>query len=131
MSIDGGKREPSIPGADLWKLPKVLSINAVQVRYREPKVHYVGSKRVEYREAVELIVQTSGEFPARAFSPALFIGDSPIIDYEVVGENLYRFYAFEFKKLKEDAPISIGWPQFPEQKKDTKLRFKVRGKKLK
>lgn len=127
MSVDVDKREPSVPSADLWKLPEVLRVDAVLVRYREPKVRYIGRKSVKYREAVELIVRTSGEFPARAFSPALFIGDEAIIDYEVVGENLYRFYAFEFKKLKEGAPISIGWPQFPKQKKDTKLRFKVRG----
>jgi hypothetical protein len=108
-----------------WHLPEVLDVQARHVRYAEPKLRFVGTRMVEWREAVEFVVSTAFEFPARALSPALFVGDTAIPDYEVVGKNKYLFFAFDFRGLREGAPISIGWPQFPTSKAKTRFHFKV------
>jgi hypothetical protein len=110
-----------------WSLPEVVGVQAARVRYSEPKIRFVGRKMTEWREAVELLVRTAGEFPVRAISPALFIGDQMISDYEPAGINQYRFFAFDLEKLKEGAPIYIGWPQFPATKRNTRFSFKITG----
>lgn len=125
MSTDAESKEPKIAHTDLWSIPEVLGVEAALARYPEPRVHYVGTTRIESREAVEILVQTAGEFPVRALSPALFVGDLAIVEYEIAGESLYRFFAFEIEKLEEGAPIAIGWPQFPERKRETQFRFEI------
>ena len=111
---------------NLWHLPEVSSVEVLRVRYDKPRVYYLGKERQEAREAVEIMVRTVGEFPVRALSPALFIGDIPIIEYAIAGPNLYRFYAFNFQDLPDGAPISLGWPQFPERRVKTRFRYQVR-----
>ena len=66
---------------DPWYLPEIVSIEAVRVHFRKPVPHAVGLKRTETREAVELRVRTVEEFPVRALSPALFIGDVVVNEY--------------------------------------------------
>lgn len=65
---------------------------------------------MEHKEAVELMVKTAGPIPERALSPVLIVGDVAVDDYEVAGQNLYRFYAFEVKQLREGAPMRLEWP---------------------
>ena len=77
------------------------------------------------------MVRTESQFPICALSPALFVGDIQVADYEVAGANLYRFYAFEPKDLKEDVPIALGWPDSPEERIAIEHRFKIRGKEQK
>jgi hypothetical protein len=124
---DASSKEQAKHPVNLWSLPKVLSIKAVRVRYKKPKVYSVGRKTREAPEAVELLVQTSGPLPVRALSPALFVGDLVLTDYEPAGDNLYRFYAFAPADLKQGAPISFGWPQFPDRLVKTAFRYKVTG----
>lgn len=100
----------------LWQLPKVTTVNARRVHYDQPRVYYSGTDRREARDAVEIMVSTAGEFPVRALSPALFVGETPILEYEQTRQNLYCFRAFEYQSLQEGAPISLGWPLFPDQK---------------
>jgi hypothetical protein len=112
-------------GGSHWQLPEVVGIHARHARYAEPKLRYVGTKLMEWREAVEFLVRTAGEFPARALSPALFVGDKAISNYDVVGPNQYLFYAFDFRDLQEGTPIFIGWPQIPEAKVPTRFRLQI------
>jgi hypothetical protein len=112
---------------DARQLPKVLAVEAKLVHYQKPMIYYVGPQRKETRDAVEINVRTAGEFPVRALSPALFIGEVPIIEYAIMGPNLYRFFAFEFQNLQEGAAISLGWPQFPAQKVPTGFQYQLGG----
>jgi hypothetical protein len=45
-------------------------------------------------------------------TPVLMVGDVVVDDYEVAGDNLYRFHAFEVKELREGAPMRLEWPGF-------------------
>jgi hypothetical protein len=108
-----------------WQLPDVLGVRARHVRYAEPKLRHIGTQLTELREAVEFLVRTSGEFPARALSPALYVGDKELVNYRMVGMNQYLFFAFDPQGLQQGAPISIGWPNLPGTKIRTKFRFEV------
>ncbi len=75
------------------------------------------------------MVKTSGPVPARALGPALFVGDTPVIEGSVVGREgtHYRFLSFSPKKLSPGAPISWGW--MGAAKKDrhaTKFRYTLK-----
>jgi hypothetical protein len=117
----------SRPGQDSWHLPQVHDVQVKHVRYSQPKYRARGLELVPFREAVEILVTTAGPFPVRAYSPALFVGEAPVIEYEVAGENRYRFLVFDFRGLAEGAPISLGWPQVPEKKVRTKFRYELGG----
>lgn len=110
MSNDAQAREPSQRPPDIWSLPEIIDVCAVLVRFKNPLIRYDGQRRVEHKEAVELMVKTAGPIPERALSPALMVGDVAVDDYEVTGENLYRFYAFEVKELREGASMRLEWP---------------------
>ena len=127
MASDAQSKEPVSPRANLWKLPEIVDVKAVLVQYRTPVIRYMGRDRVEYREAVELSVQTSDELPARALSPALYVGDVAITDYEVAGKNLYRFFAFNIRELQEGAPITMDWPQLRRGREHRAPVFRVSG----
>lgn len=117
-------QEAPQPRADLWRLPEIREVEAVRVRYEEPRQRYVGPNQVrEFPEAVEIRIRTSEEFIPRALSPVLYVGDVPIPDFEPAGENLYRFLAFEPEKLREGAPISLGWPDLPATRRQTSYQL--------
>ncbi len=108
-------------------LPEILGVEAVRVHYDRPRVYYADRQRRETREAVEIMVRTSDELSIADVMPVLFVGETPIIEYVGVSPNLYRFFAFEFQKLLEGVPISLGWLQSPEQKARSKFVYQIRG----
>lgn len=108
-------------------LPQILGVEAVRVGYDRPRVYYADRQRREAREAVEITVRTSHEFPIADVMPVLFVAETPIIEYVGISPNLYRFFAFEFQKLQEGAPISLGWLHSPERKVRSKFVYQVRG----
>jgi len=110
-----------------WRLPQLLAVQVRHVRYPQPKLRFRGLDLVPFPEAVEILLTTSGPFPIQAYSPAIFIGDVPIIEYEAAGPNRYKFLAFDFRNLVEGAVISLGWPQIPEQKILSAFRYQVSG----
>lgn len=110
MSTDAQGREPIRTRPDIWTLPEIIDVCAVLVRFKKPLIRYNGQRRVEHKEAVELMVKTAGPIPERALSPILLVGDVAVDDYEAAGEDRYRFYAFEVKQLREGAPIGLEWP---------------------
>lgn len=126
MSTDWNNQEPAGKRADLWRLPEVEAVEAKLVRYEPPVERYEGPGQVrKYHEAVEILVRTSGELPVRALSPALYVGDVAIREYEPAGRHLYRFFAFEPEALPPGAPISLGWPDHPVPRRETKFRLQV------
>ena len=106
---DEASKERRIPRPN-WKLPKIIDLQTKLIPYQQPpKLRYFKSYLSKYDTAVEFLVKTSGPFPLRALSPALYVGDIPIVEVQGTGEDSYRFLAFEPDKLKEGAPISLVW----------------------
>ena len=127
MTSDSANKEQKRKHIDLWRIPAIVSIEAVHVRYREPVRFYVQSKPVESRETIEFTVRTTEEFPVRALSPALFIGDHAITEMNRLGENMYSFVApeREIPRLKQNAVISLGWAGTRAKPTRTKYRFRI------
>jgi hypothetical protein len=127
MTTDmSGKEERGVPL--WWSLPEIVDIKIMRISYQGPKRRFFVSYLAKYTEAIEFLVKTTGPLPIRALSPVLYVGDVPINEYEVVGENIFRFLAFEPDQLVEGAPISLGWPgQPPEKRIKTRIRYELNG----
>lgn len=108
---------------DFWHLPKILSVTSSIRRFTQPQPFFDGAVRKELREIVEIMVRTDSSIPARALAPALYIGEVPIIEYEMPQPNLYRFVALDPQILQEGAVISFGWPVDPTTRVETKFRY--------
>jgi hypothetical protein len=106
---------PGFPTGNTGLLPMIIGVKAVRVRYERPRVYYLRRQRLRAREAVEIMVRTADRLPIASISPALFVGEVPLVEYEGVGRNQYRFFAFEFAKLRRGDPISLGWPYSPKR----------------
>jgi|SRR6266480_5378462 len=121
MSTDSAARETREKAEDLWKIPNILSVEVEHVHYSIPVQFFIKSRAVEIQEAIEFLVKTSEDFPIRALSPALFVGDFPVTEFSRVDKNIYRFVvpAPELEKLKPGASISMGWAGVKLAKKMT------------
>ena len=127
MSADSGSKEEREKGENLWKLPRILSVKIIHVYYKTPVPYFMKSRPMEMQEAVEFLVKTSEDFPIRALSPALFVGDFPVTEGGRVNENLYQFVtpAPEIESLETGAPISIGWAGVKAKKIRTNFQYQV------
>ena len=130
MSNDPGspitpRRTPSL------ELPAILKLRIRLVPYEAPKLDNFRSSLEQYQEAIEFIVETgSEEVQARAYGPALFVGDIEVNHGEYLGKSTWRFLAFEPAKLKDGAPISWGWMKDPPAARQrTRFKFMIEGRK--
>lgn len=99
---------------DLWALPKLTRVRSVRVRYLRPRRRLLEGKPVEVSEGVELQVQTDGEIPIRALSPALFIGDAEVAENRTDPDGTtHRFLVDDEAKLADGAEITLGWVGHP------------------
>jgi hypothetical protein len=110
-----------------WQLPSIVNIEVKRVQYDPPKQFWVARQVLEVRDGLELLVQLAGALPSRALSPALFIGETAVADYEIAGPNLYRFFVINPTALQPGASISLGWPQLPKQRIASNFRFQTSG----
>jgi hypothetical protein len=120
-----GIPQPHPSSPDPWPLPRIVDVEVALRDYDAPRVTYRGMERVEHRQAVEIVLETSGPIPARALSPVLYVGDELVEDWETVGPNHYRFYAFEPERLQDDAPLAIGWPDDGESRREAEQRYRL------
>jgi hypothetical protein len=125
MQSDSESRLPQPPRIDLWALPNIEAIKIERVRYREARKHVVAGKVVEFSEGIEIVVQTDGEIPMRALSPALYIGSTELAENERVTTTSYRFFVLDEKALQAGAPISLGWVGHPAPKTRSKFRYQA------
>jgi len=118
--------EPTKPIGNLFQLPKIVSVAVRKVTSERPWVRVVKGRELKHNQAVQFTVETSGDFPITAYSPALYVGDV-LVDYWIgIGENRYAFLAFELEKLEEGAPIQLGWFNFrPAEKTETKFYYRL------
>lgn len=114
---------------NLWNLPNILSVDVKPVQYNPPRQFWVNQQVKEVREGVELLVKLAEPIPSRAVTPALYIGDTPITDYEVAGQNLYRFFVTDPGALQPNALLAMGWPSLPKANNQlvaSNFRFQMR-----
>lgn len=125
MSTDSGSpirpREPLSPD-----LPPIRNIRIRRRQFEPPKLANFRSRLPAGSEVVEFVVETYGDVPARAYGPALFVGDVEVDQSEKVGASTWRFLAFEPRRLREGEPITWGWMKDPKrsrQKTDFRFEF--------
>jgi hypothetical protein len=123
MTSDSDSRLPKPPDRDLWKLPNIASVKIERVRYRTPRRHILRGGVVEFREGIEILVETEGAIPVRALSAALHVGAAELAENEQVAESRYRFFVLDEKQLREGAPISLGWVGARARRGRTKFRY--------
>jgi hypothetical protein len=124
MSTDSEGRLPEPPSQDLWRLPRISKLQIERATYSKPRRHVVGGRVVEFHECVEISVQTDGEIPVRALSPALYVGNVEIAENERVSKGHYRFFVFDEDTLKDGSMISLGWAGVPGKRANTKFRYR-------
>lgn len=124
FSNDSTPPEPPSPSVS-DQLPSVRNVEIVRVIYKRPLIRFHGGKEVQHRQAVELIVETENELPACAVTPALFVGEHLLTDFEMTEDGRYRFFAFDEEELKEGAPIRLGWPDDRSKPQESGFTFKV------
>lgn len=127
MQSDSESKLPARPLPDLWALPEIESLKIERVRYRQARKHVVAGEMVEFTEGIEIVVQTQGEIPIRALSPALHVGAAELAENEQVEDRIYRFFALDERALKQGAPITLGWVGHPAPKAKTRYRFELPG----
>ena len=112
-------------GAGSNRLPKIVAVRIARVRYQPSQQHVIQRKMTAVEEAVEVLIQTAEPIPERALAPALFIGDEVLTESEPAGHLRYRFYAFDMDRLKEGAPIALGWTMGNSPKVESEFRYQV------
>ena len=125
MDADKGSRQRPHHQIDFRRLPEILQVEIRHVHYSKPRPYVDGLRLLEIREGIEITIRTSEEFPVRALSPVLFVGDVALTEGEQVGEKLYRFYFPYVERLKEEEPISLGWTRNPKDRVQTPFVYKI------
>ena len=112
MSADSGQPVAQPAHVDIWRLPRILKIQARHAHYREPKRLTTRDGVQQIHEAVEVDLFTDEEIVDRALSPVLRVGGVVLTWGERVGKNHYRFRGVEPERslLQEDSPVELVWP---------------------
>ena len=110
------------------RLPSILGVSIKQATFKRPKLEFVESAYKALTEVLAFEVQLDSPFPVSMdATPVLYVGSQVISHAECSDEdNLVRFLAFpdEWKLLKVDAPIALGWPERgPQGRRESKYRY--------
>src|SRR5215475_6658191 len=123
MSTDSGSPIPQRPGGTPT-LPGILRLKIRLIHYNVPKLRYFKSPPARLRQAIEFKLETDGPIPARAYGPALFVGEFEINHSERLNDTTWRLLSFAPKKLKPGAPIYWGWMKDPPAlRQPTEFRY--------
>jgi hypothetical protein len=128
MSIDTEAREPRGPRIPRRFLPDIIGLTIERVPFEPPQHRFVESVYADYREALAFTIEIEGEFRLeQAVTPVLYVGDVEISHVERFGRGRYRFLAFEDeeRQMRSGAPIALGWPGQPREKRETPYRFQL------
>ena len=117
----GGQQERSS------NLPEVTAVEITRIRFDPALRFYREGRLVSASVAIELLVRTSATLPVLDVPPILFVGDVKVDDSALVGQNAYRFRAYDIERLTRGARISLGWPYAPETKIPSRFVFEPPG----
>jgi hypothetical protein len=125
MSSDQGERLPEAPRLD-FTLPRVVDVQIRPTVFVPARRRNITSSLSYSDDAVEFIVRTDRPIPIRALGPALYVGDTAVVEATEVGENTYRFVAPTRAGLEAGAPIGLGWTGLPPGEEGaTDFRFEL------
>ena len=124
MSIDFSQPLPA-DSRPAWDLPAIVEVQTQNVPFESPQLRNFSSSLDAKTEATEIQVRTNSPIPIRALSPVLHVGSVVLTESEQIGENLYKFWAFEPNRLEDEAPISLSWTNTPNQQfQDSQFRYR-------
>jgi|SRR6186713_665075 len=102
----------------LFELPKIISLKMKLIDFKAPKLKTFTSSLSKYKRAIEITIVTDKPIPIRNIAATIYIGNTAAIHSEEgKGTNEYKFYVFDFEKLKQDEIISWGWINDPPTKR--------------
>jgi hypothetical protein len=108
-------------------VPGVKSALARRVLYDEPRRFVIDGEERAEREAIEIDIETDKEFVLGGTGPALFVGETMIIDSLRLDDRHYRFFAPPSHPVEPGAPIALGragsGAPVPERKTRTRLEW--------
>jgi hypothetical protein len=108
-------------------VPALKSAVARRVLYDKPRRFFKQGNEYLESDVIEIDVETDADFAAAGTGPALFVGKTPILDSERLGERRYRFFAPGSLSLQENAPIALGrggsGVPIPEKKSRIRLQW--------
>jgi hypothetical protein len=126
--------EPVPEHPDLNAMPTVREVRVTRVTPAERRMlcALLAARPATEEEVIGashpvIEIHTDGDFPARAMSPILFVGDVPLRECHRVGEGVYRFIAPVGVELKKNARIALGWAPNPAQATPTGFKFAPEG----
>jgi len=123
---DGSAREEPRDHKPM-RIPSLKSAVARRVKYDEPRRFFKQGKEYLESDVIEIDVETDADFVAAGTGPALFVGKTPLLDSERLGERRYRFFAPGSLSLQENAPIAFGvggsGVAVPERKSRIRLKW--------
>jgi len=123
MSIDVSQPLPA-DSRPSWELPEIVEVQTLNTPFEPRQLRNFRSSLEVKTEAIEFQVRTNRPIPIRALSPVLHVGNVVLTESEQIGENLYRFWAFEPNTLETEAPISLSWINTPnEQLQESQFRY--------
>ena len=110
------------------RVPSVRSAVAHRVRYDEPRRFVIDGEEYTEHEAIEIDVETDTEFVLGGTGPALFVGETMIVDSLRLDRRSYRFFAPPSSVVERGAPIALGraGTGVPTPERKTKARLKWR-----
>jgi hypothetical protein len=129
VQSDSSSRLPKPPHHGLWTLPKILRVKISRVRYPNPRKHVVSGRIVEMADGIEIQIETDGEIPVRALSPALNVGGIELSESEQIDDRTYRFFVLDEQSIEDGAPIALGWVGVPSKPARSKFRYHLAGAK--
>ena len=108
-------------------VPGVRSAVARRVLYDEPRRFVIDGEERAEREAIEIDVETDKVFLLGGTGPALFVGETVIVDSLRLDGRHYRFFAPTSHSVERGAPIALGCAgsgvPLPERKTRTRLEW--------
>ena len=129
MSDDGTQPERQRETEGLTAVPSVRSALARRARYDEPRRFVVDGKEVSEHDVIEIDVETDKEFVIGGTGPALFVGETVIVESLRVDGRHYRFFALSSSPLDAGAPIALGraGTGAPAPERKTRARLEWQG----
>ena len=105
-------------------LPAIVDIKYSLEKYTPPLQRFIGVYKIAlYSSAVEFKIRTNFEIPIQATSPAIYIGNIPVVDFDQSEPLNYTFRLFDYENLPDEASIYWGWSYEPNNKFKTPFLF--------
>jgi hypothetical protein len=125
--VTGDLAQGDAGGVVRWRLPRIVAIEALRVRYSTPSYHVIDRELRPVSDAIEVVIQTEEPIPERALAPVLYIGDEELTESEPAGHLRYRFFGFYPDRVKDGAPIALGWTMANSPRVQSDLLFRLHG----